>query len=369
MKSTLEKDVFEEQARSFYQDLPESSSSMHHIFTSDAAFAKGRKHLRKNKKNFVMFNWEEIVRLIMFYGFNPKKLTFFSDADWKSEVLTLYCPDVKIVKYNERTLVKYYRKFDGGAINPPFGESTRIRAIMEQLVTNKLLMITPTRDFENTAQLDDVEYYYALGDKAFKEQITTALCIVDVTGNKQETIIEDVNGHSIKVTDMPFAPGQNLKDWLYAVKVVNLTLPGYNARNGKGELDFSKAKDVPNGTLCVFTVGKKGDKNFGKTKKIGSKQLVNAVGLGEHKLMWSKTGSIGSLPAFKYGGPDVVHGFGTLSSAFDSKEEVMKAIEYLESNEVKKLVKGLKTNTVVNGVGLMKKIPQHQFKDQWISKI
>ena len=97
--------------------------------------------------------------------------------------------------------------------------------------------------------------------------------------------------------------------------------------------------------------------------------MKDAVGLGEHKLLWSKTGSIGKLPAFKYGGPDVVHGFGTLSCAFDSEQEVLDTIAYLESLDVKKLVKGLKTNTVVNGVGLFKKIPLRKYKNQWISKL
>jgi hypothetical protein len=365
MSQTYKLEKFEEEAREFYRLMPESESTMHHTFTPDAAFAPGRWKLNKRKRNVVFFNWEEAVRLVRFYGFDPRKLRFVSDGDWKSQMLTTYCPEVIIVKYNDKLMTKYARFFDSGAINPPFAESKQLRTIAEQLVTNKLLVVTPTRDFENPKMLEDIEYYYTLGDRAFSEQISTALCIVDVTGTKQETVIEDREGRRIKVTDMPFAPGEDLDAWLYAIRVTNLGLPGYHARNGKGELDYSKAKNHNNGTLCVFTVGKKGDKNFGKTKYINNNQLKHAVGLGEHKLLWSKTGSIGKLPTLKYGGPDVVHGFGTLSCAFDSKQEVLDTIDYLESSEVTKLVKGLKTNTVVNGVNLFKKIPLRKYQKQW----
>ena len=369
MSQIYELEVFEETIRRIYSLVPKSESTIHHTFTPDVAFAPGRWKLDKRKRNVILLNWEEVVRLVRFYGFDPRKLTFVSDADWKSQVLTTYCSEVTIVKYNDKLMTKYAKKFDSGAINPPFGESKKLRAIAEQLITNKLLVVTPTRDFENPKSLEDIEYYYPLGDRAFSEQISTALCIVDVAGTKQETVIEDRTGRRVKVTDMPFAPGEDLDAWLYAVQVTNLGLPGYCARNGKGELDFSKAKNQTNGTLCVFTVGKKGDRNFGKTKLIEKNQLKDAVGLGEHKLLWSKTGSIGKLPAFKYGGPDVVHGFGTLSCAFDSEQEVLDTIAYLESLDVKKLVKGLKTNTVVNGVGLFKKIPLRKYKNQWISKL
>jgi hypothetical protein len=295
MSLTFKLEKFEEEAREYYRLMPESESTIHHTFTPDAAFEQGRRKLNKRKKNIVFLNWEEVVRLVRFNGFDSRKLTFVSDADWKSQVLTTYCSEVTIVKYNDKLMTKYAKKFDSGAINPPFGESKRLRAIAEELVTTKLLVVTPTRDFENPKSLEDIEYYYPLGDRAFSEQISTALCIVDVAGTKQETVIEDRTGRRVKVTDMPFAPGEDLDAWLYAVQVTNLGLPGYCARNGKGELDFKKAKNQTNGTLCVFTVGKKGDRNFGRTKIIGKNQLKDAVGLGEHKLLWSKTGSIGKL--------------------------------------------------------------------------
>lgn len=363
-------EYFEELVQKLYEDIiPDSESKVHHVFTRHKVFEKGVKYLNKKKKNIVIHNWEVCVYLVFLYGFDVKKLAFMSDADWKSEVLKQWLPDITIIKYNETNTMKYQKKFDGGAINPAFAISLELRAIAEKLVTNKLLMVLPSRDFENEKALKNLVYYKSLGDRAFSEQVMTSLCVSDVTQNAQETIIEDINGNQIKVTDLPFAPSENLDDWLYAIKVINLNLPGYNARNGKGNLDYSKAIDVPNGTLCVFTVGDKGDSNFGKTKRISDDQLKHAVGLGEHKLMWSKTGSIGKLPALKYGGPDIVHGFGTLSCKFNSEQEVRDAIEYLESAEVSKLVSGIKSNTVVNGVGLMKKIPQHFFKNQWISQV
>jgi len=363
-------ELFEETAEKLYNIIPQSESIVHHVYTPDRAFSKGFKYLNKKKKNVVFFNWENCVRMVWLYKFDVKKITFISDADWKSVVLKEYLPDIKIIKYNEATIMKYQKQFDGGAINPAFAISLELRAIAEKLVTNKLLMVLPSRDFENEKALNNIVYYKSLGSKAFTEQVMTTLCVSDVTGNTiNNIIVENLKGEQITVTDLPFAPSEDLDDWLYAIKVINLGLPGLVARNGKGQLDYSKGKDVAGGTLCIFTVGSKGDVNFGQTKNIGQDQLEYAIGFGEHKLVWSKTGSIGKLPAFKYAGPDTVHGFGTLSCKFDSKEEVLEVIKYLESKEVYKLVKGIKTNTVVNGVGLMKKIPQLAYKDKWISQI
>ena len=362
--------LFDETAEKLYSIIPQHESNVHHIFTSDMAFLKGLKYLNKKKKNVVFFNWENCVRMVFCYKFDVKKITFISDGDWKSEVLKQYLPDIKIIKYNEANIMKYQKKFDGGAINPAFAISLELRAIAEQLVINKLLMVLPSRDFENEKALNNVVYYKSLGNKAFSEQVMTTLCVSDVTGNPIDNIVvENLKGEQITVTDLPFAPSEDLDDWLYAIKVINLGLPGLVARNGKGQLDYSKGKDVPGGTLCIFTVGSKGDINYGQTKNIGPDQLEYAIGFGEHKLVWSKTGSIGKLPAFKYADPNTVHGFGTLSCKFDSKKEVLEVIEYLESKEVAKLIKGIKTNTVVNGVGLMKKIPQLAYKDKWISQI
>lgn len=378
MSQTHELEVFEETVSRIYHLIPESESTMHHTFTPDAAFASGRWKLNKRRKNVVFFNWEEVVRLVRFHGFDPRKLTFVSDGDWKSQSLTTYCPEVTIVKYNDRLMTKYAKKFHGGAINPPFGESKRLRAIAEQLVTDKLLVVSPTRDFENPKSLEDIEYYYPLGDRAFSEQISTALCIVDVTGTKQETVIEDCEGRRIKVVDMPFAPGEDLDDWLYAIQILNLGLPGYECQYGEISLVKDQPKYQFNGSVfsvvtsggipLVFNPGSK-DSEFKKVVNIETQHQDKATGYGKKLLIVSKNGSIGKLGPIKIKPEDYGHGHNTISLTNVDENEINEALEYLNSPEVARLVRGIKTNTIINGVNLWKKIPHHQYKDQWISKL
>jgi hypothetical protein len=88
-------ELFEETAEKLYNIIPQSESMVHHVYTHDRAFSKGFKYLNKKKKNVVLFNWENCVRMVWLYKFDVKKLTFISDADWKSAVLKEYLPDIK----------------------------------------------------------------------------------------------------------------------------------------------------------------------------------------------------------------------------------------------------------------------------------
>ena len=333
----------------------------------DIFLSQYQKFWNPNQNNVVVFSWE-ICYYSVLLGDKVEKLTFVSDADWKTKVLKQYLPGIKIINYNYTQMMKFTKKFDGGFINPPFDQSEQMRRIMENLCKSPFGMIIPTRDLLSPKSCARVGYFKYLGH-AFKENIVTALMIIDPNKQPITTIVEDMNNNIVKIKDFIHAPGKDLQAWLFARKVLSLKLPGFEARNGNGKLDYSKAKDTKNGVLCVFTVGERDKPNeFGKTKRINKDQLRWAVGLGEHNLIWSKTGELEKLSACKYAGPDVVHGFGTLSIRFSSKKEVFEAIDYIENTEeVKKLVRGIKTATVVNGINIWKKIPHYSFKDKWIS--
>ena len=93
--------------------------------------------------------------------------------------------------------------------------------------------------------------------------------------------------------------------------------------------------------------------------------MLSTKGLGDHKLVISKTGTAGKLGAMKYADPSWAVGFGTYFVSFPTKQDVLDAIAYCQTPAVEKLVKGIKPNTVVNGVNVWKQIPHHSLESQW----
>jgi hypothetical protein len=133
-----------------------------------------------------------------------------------------------------------------------------------------------------------------------------------------------------------------------------------------GSLYYEKVIEDPTGTNCIFTVGDADKPSvFGRTKKISTSDLTMTKGIGDHKLVISKTGTAGKLGAMKYADPSWAVGFGTYFITFSSKQDVLDAIAYCQSPAVEKLVRGVKPNTVVNGQAIWKQIPHHSLANQW----
>ena len=78
---------------------------------------------------------------------------------------------------------------------------------------------------------------------------------------------------------------------------------------------------------------------------------------------------IGKIKTIKIKPKKYGHGHNTVSLTNIDESELQEALDYLNSPEVARLIRGVKTNTIVNGVNLWSKIPHHKYKDKWISKV
>jgi hypothetical protein len=331
-------------------------------FTDQSIINHGLKTLSipesfKDSPILVLYTIEAAVKLNHLGFTNVTVAT--KDACSETEKITNYL-GYKYLKEENLNNMNFTYTF----MNPAFATSIKSLELAKKITTDKVLYIGPSRDFEKTKMLTDLEYYEPLGDKAFAEQITTAMAVYNINGAPM-TKVKFGNGQCEDVKDLKVIPAiNNYEEWCFASNVVEKGLPGYHAQIGK--LEFSKAKKDPLGTLCIFTVGQENSSDWGNHEYIPKEQLHLTKGKGKHKLVVSKTGSIGKIGALKYAGPDVVCGFGTYFIEFTSKDEVLKVIEYIKDEPVTKLVKGLKTNTVVNGQRLWSAIPKMEYKDQWI---
>lgn len=335
----------------------------HKVYTNPNIFTGqlSKESFRKGDTFCVWFNIELVFLLLSKYNINPKKITFIGDdSDKKKKWVETF--GIRYLEYQEESIDNM--KFTYTLMNPAFDISVEALNLAKKITTEKVLFIGPTRDFDRVQMLEDLTYFEPLGNNAFNEQIMTALAVYDMNG-EINTEVKFADGTTHNVSNIQIVPSKdNKKEWLYACKVLDMNLPGYDAQIGK--LEYSKAKEDPTGTLCIFTVGKENSNDWGNHCYISNDQLGLTKGKGKHKLVVSKTGSIGKIGALKYAGPDIVCGFGTYFIEFNSKQEVLDVIDYIKSDPVTTLVKGIKSNTVVNGQRIWSKIPKLELKDKWI---
>lgn len=335
-----------------------SFKGAHDVYTSQEIVEKCISKIETTSSTYlVMFNIEFVISLVYTHNVESQNITFYSDHENKTDICKKL--GVKYINFLEKDM-----KFTYTLMNPAFDISIESLRKAKEITDKKVLFIGPTRDFDKSFMLEDLEYFEPLGDKAFDEQIMTALAVYNVKGSNQTEIKFQDNTSKI-VSDIKIVPAINNRiEWEFACNTISKNLSGYEAKIGK--LEYSKAKVDPNGTLCIFTVGKENSNEWGNHKLIPDDQLPLTKGKGKHKLVVSKTGSIGKIGALKYAGPDIVCGFGAYFIEFDSKQDVLDNIEYIKSEPVVKLVKGIKTNTVVNGQRLWSLIPKLEHKDKWI---
>ena len=316
--------------------------------------------LKKSSTVMVLFNIEFIISLVYTYNINPKNITFYSDNAIKTRIAKKLGITNVVTELNNDM-----KQHDYVLLNPPFGKFKEFKVLAQKLAKEKALIISGSRDYQTKSSFDNVEYYQYLGPCFPSAQILASLAIVNPRGTTTTTVIDNTGTfHTVNTEDIQ-PPGDDVNAWLFANKVAALKLKGFEAN--MGSIYYEKTVDIPNGTPCIFTVGKTNEPlASGRIKNIGANDLVGTKGIGKHKLVISKTGTAGKLGAMKYAGPEYAVGFGTYFIEFSSESEVHAAIAYCESDPVKKLVKGIKPNTVVNGQSMWKKIPHITEAKKWI---
>lgn len=334
----------------------------HNVYTNPNIFtgALSSEVFRKSDKFCVWFNIEIVFLLLSKYNIKPNKIKFIGDDDDKKKMWVENF-GVEYINHSEESIKNM--KFTYSLMNPAFDYSVNSLKRAKEITEEKVLFIGPTRDFDKSDMLEDLEYFEHLGTKAFDETIMTALAIYNQNG-VSETTIKFNDGRKEVVDKLLVVPGEsNYDDWKFATKVLSMNLPSYNA--GGGYIGQSKAEKVDkDGIQCIWRCGKVGG-DF-EWDMIHKKHSDKVTGLGEHKIIVSKMTSKGNLGDVKYAGPEYGVGDTCYRVALPSKQECLKAIEYLNSQPVRKLVRGLKTTTASSSNKLWSKIPLHTEKDKWI---
>lgn len=327
------------------------------IFTGQLS----KESFRKGDTFCVWFNIELVFLLLSKYNINPKKITFIGDdSDKKKKWVETF--GIRYLEYQEESIDNM--KFTYTLMNPAFDITIECFEKAKEVTTEKILMISNTSAFERKKMLENLAYYEALGGNAFDEQIMTALSVYHING-ADSTEVKFKDGTKESVLDIQMVPGgDNKEEWKFACAVIAKKLEGIEVNYGA--LERPKVKQATTGIPLIFNVGKASDIDFSDIVICDIEQQENATGFGRHKVVFSKSSAPGKIGAIKYAGPEYGTGHNTMSIIVDSKETALEYIDYLKSEPVSKMIKGIKSNTVVNKKGVFQFIPKLELKDKWI---
>lgn len=335
----------------------------HNVYTNPNIFTGllSKEKFRKGDTFCVWFNIESVFLLLSKYNIDPKKITFIGDdSDKKKKWVETF--GVRYIDYQEESIKDM--KFTYTLMNPAFDITVECFEVAKLITTEKIFMISNTSAFERKKMLENLEYYEALGGNAFDEQIMTALSVYNING-AEYTEIKFKDGVKETVEDIQMVPGVDNKDeWKFACNVIAKKLEGIEVNYGA--LERPKVKQATTGIPLIFNVGKASDDDFSDIVICDLEQKEKATGFGKHKVVFNKNGAPGKIGSIKYAGPEYGTGHNTMSIIVDSKEIALAYIDYLKSEPVSKMVKGIKSNTVVNKKGVFQFIPKLELKDQWI---
>jgi hypothetical protein len=335
----------------------------HNVYTDPMIFIGqlSKEKFRKGDTFAVWFNIELVFLLLSKYNINPTKITFIGDdADKKQKWVNFQ--GVEYVDYQEESIKDM--NFTYTLMNPAFDITNESFEMAKSITKEKIFMICQTSAFERKKMFENLEYYEALGVNAFDEQILTALSIYNING-AENTEVKFRDGTKDMVSDTQIVPGEdNKEEWKFACNVIAKNLEGIEVNYGA--LERPKVKQSTTGIPLIFNVGKTGDEEFSDVIICDLEQKEKATGFGHHKVVFNKNGDIGKIGAIKYAGPEYGTGHNTMSIIVNSKETALAYIEYLKSEPVTKMVKGIKSNTVVNKKGVFQFIPKIEHKDKWI---
>jgi len=336
------------------------------VFTSRAT-VKELHTLMESDDILVICNPELVIYLVN-DGYPEEQITFFSDDPIKEETF-LDEINCTVLPFNKENIMKYQKQFSAGAINPFFDESVRMRRIAESLVKEKLLFICPNADLQDSKTFDNVSYVKNLQDKAFDEKVFTSLLIIDCQKNTDMITVESSDGSkTIKVDNISRLPGDDLDAWMFAEKVLSLKLPSIGKPYISQTIEASKFDEVgedADGVYVIFQVGYP-DKSFRLVKKVSKNHpdLPKVKGFGKHKMVFSRMANPHSRAVAKYAGPEYGTSHNVMAIDYDSKKEVMLAIENYQSDKVLKLIKGSFTGKTNNNQ-FCDSIPHHIYSDKW----
>ena len=265
--------------------------------------------------------------------------------------------------------------------NVPFGLLKEFKELAETIATEKALIIAGSRDFQDTNNFENVEFYEYLGSCFPTAKIEASSCIVNPKG-ASSLIIRDQDGINHTTSTNPSVPpGKDFGVWNFAESVVNKKLKGYTDIS-KGKLTRQDAIVDPSGVPVVFSGGREGEEFDSSNEALNTESLGKAtkycwakisnynqdiVGIGLHKVVVTNIGpDVGHLGHPKYLNPSWGCANGAWMIPCRDKAEAEDIIKYLTHPDTIKLIKGLKPGVVSNSKRVFEKIPMHTEASNWI---
>ena len=260
-------------------------------------------------------------------------------------------------------------KFNVSFYNSDFKDAREFRKIAEHITKDFTIEIADSKSMLGANDWNQVVEYRYLGSVFKTAQITAVRTIRCLNGTKTKLKIvgDDIQ---IEIDKVPsFVPGRNIQNYLWADNIIKKGLKTYQAEISSLTYQDAKHSETGTPTICTVSGLQPGDTPMkgwpGGAKRIPDEQLDQTKGLGAHKAVISKTGTIGKFGEVKYAGPEYAVGFGSYFIRGESKDEIMCLINYINSEKVKKLISVVKNATVVNGQAIWSLIPHHSEESKW----
>lgn len=361
----------------FIKENPKLFEDSHDIFMPRKLVDNVLSNLSFNNRSIlVLFNIEFVISLLYTYNVPATSITFYADHANKIKI-------AKNLRVNVASTPKPVNmKFDYVVLNPPFGKFKEFKSLSESLAKERALIISGSRDYHNNEKaFENVEYYKYLGDCFPTAKIVASLAIVNPAGAKTFTV-EDEQGVQHTVSrNHPIPPGKNVQDYIWALNVLNLKLPGYT-KFQTGSLYRKDAIFDANGVKVAFTMGRAGadfdQDNYGNSyneiqkqktawSTVSISQQKQLGGYGYHAIgisyMANETGHLGNV---KYLPPDMGCGEKSYWHPVLDQKDAQEAIRYLNHPDVIRLVSVLKSSVSSNSKETFSLIPHHSQAKKWI---
>jgi hypothetical protein len=341
----------------------------------------------------IIINHELIPQLIL-KGVKAEQITFFSDCNWRTAIAqqegvnVIQLPTIDNKKETKKNIKRYtkeikdMKKFNYVLNNVPFGLLKEFKALSETLASEKALIISGSRDFQDTDNFQNVEFYQYLGRCFPTAKIEASVLHVNPNG-ASSLIIRDQHGVEHKTSPNPLVPpGKDFDVWNFAESVVSQKLKSYTDVS-KGKLARQDAIVNSAGVPVVFSGGKAGEEFDSSNEALNTESLArqstkycwakisnyqqDIVGIGVHKVIITNIGpNVGHLGHPKYLDPTWGCANGAWMIPCQDKVEAEAIIKYLTHPDVVKLVKGLKAGVLSNSKRVFEKIPHHSQASKWI---
>jgi site-specific DNA-methyltransferase (adenine-specific) len=277
------------------------------------------------------------------------------------------------------TVMDAKMRFDAVVGNPPFQYGTNNKFYQEfikvafDLSSDVVAMITPSNwtsfasvdsSFLQLLEDNGLHTYKFLGDKAFNVQLLTVYFVASkLNNNGQVKLITTDDTITLDRDKLAYYPTTTTKALSIISNIKSLGLTGLTGC--KGGLDRNKSIKDPNGVKCIFSAGPKGGDFDWAHVSSGHLTDNKIVGYNKHKVVVSRTTSIGKFGELKYAGPDYAVAQGAYYFEVNDSAEADNLITYLNSKIVRLIVRELKGAVCSNSQNVFKFIPKISLTKVW----